>query len=158
VNRTGVVLGLLGIAALAGAGVYATQTAEMSADAPARNVAPAGQRVRVEVLNAGGVAGRARAATLQLRDAGFDVVNFGNAASFGRDSTAVIDRIGRPDLARAVAGALGVEAVTSDPDPNLFVDVTVLLGSEWSAEGALNETDETLPEREPWDPRGWIGR
>jgi hypothetical protein len=52
---------------------------------------------------------------------------------------------------------LGVDAVISDPDPNLFVDVTVLLGSEWSA-GGVPDTADAPSDREPWDPRGWIGR
>jgi LmbE family N-acetylglucosaminyl deacetylase len=109
----------------------------------------------VEVLNAGGVSGQARAATQALRDIGFDVVSFGNAGTFDRDSTSVVDRVGRPELARAVAEVLGVDRVVSDPDPNLFVDVTVLLGRDWS-EG--DGGDPPPPDREPWDPRGWIGR
>lgn len=158
VSRTGAVFGLLGGLALAGAAAYAVSTADMTAGGPARNVVPPGERVRVEVLNASGVAGQARAATLELRELGFDVVHFGNADSFGRDSTAVVDRVGREDLARAVADALGVVTVVSDPDPNLFVEVTVLLGSEWQSADAAGPGDDVLPEREPWDPRGWIGR
>jgi predicted NBD/HSP70 family sugar kinase len=38
----------------------------------------------------------------------------------------VIDRVGRPDLAEAVANALGIPNVLTQPDPNLFVDVTVV--------------------------------
>ncbi|MGD8289407.1 MAG: LytR C-terminal domain-containing protein [Gemmatimonadota bacterium] len=157
-SRTGAVMGLLGVAALVAAAAYATSTSDLDPAGPALNAAPPGQRVRVEVLNAGGVVGQARAATLQLRDLGFDVVHFGNADSFGQESTTVVDRVGRAELAHAVAGALGVETVVSDPDPNLFVDVTVLLGSEWSAGGAHDDADESSPAREPWDPRGWIGR
>ena len=96
------------------------------------------ERVTVDVLNAGGVQGMARIATDHLRGAGFDVVSVGNAASFGQDSTVVIDRIGNLPKAAVVAEALGVRSVTSEPDPNLFVDVTVMLGAEWSA-----------PEQEP---------
>ena len=43
-------------------------------------------RVRVEVLNAGGISGRAAEATAALRDAGFDVVLFGNAPAFDSES------------------------------------------------------------------------
>lgn len=85
---------------------------------------------------------------------GFDVVSFGNAGTFDRDSTSVLDRVGRPELAHAVAAVLGVSQVASNPDPNLFVDVTVLLGRDWSEDGG----DTPPPDREPWDPRGWIGR
>ena len=53
------------------------------------------ERITVQVLNAGGVDGLARKATAQLRDAGFDVVEYGDAASWDRDSTWVVDRVGR---------------------------------------------------------------
>ncbi|MEQ1856534.1 MAG: LytR C-terminal domain-containing protein [Longimicrobiales bacterium] len=111
------------------------------------------ERVRVEVLNAGGVAGLAREVSNLLRDDGFDVVQYGNAGMFDRDSTVVIDRVGRDELAEGVANALGIRNVLSEPDPNLFVDVTVLLGRDW-----VDRAGDVPPERAPWDPRGWLGR
>lgn len=92
---------------------------------------PLGERVRVEVLNGGGVAGAARAATGVLRDLGFDVVYFGNAETFTADSSVVLDRVGKERPARAVARALGIPDVRSEPDSGLYVDVTVRLGPEW---------------------------
>lgn len=86
--------------------------------------------VRVEVLNAAGRPGLARLATGQLRDAGFDVVYFGNAES-RQDSSAVIDRAGRPEAARAVAAALGIARVVSQLEPGLQLEATVLLGLDW---------------------------
>lgn len=94
---------------------------------------PGVERITVEVRNAGGVAGMARTATDHLRSGGFDVVALGNAASFGHERSVVIDRIGELETAQAVAAALGVDSVTSEPDPNLYVDVTVRLGSAWTA-------------------------
>lgn len=94
---------------------------------------PGEDRVTVDVRNAGGVDGMARTATDHLRRAGFDVVSLGNAGTFGHDTTVVIDRVGDLERAAAVARALGVARVTSEPDSNLFVDVTVRLGSGWSA-------------------------
>ena len=91
------------------------------------------ERVTVEVLNAGGVDGMAKVATDHLRAAGLDVVKLGNAAAFDQDSTVVIDRVGSLQKAAAVAEALGVRSVTSERDANLFVDVTVRLGSDWTA-------------------------
>jgi len=116
-----------------------------------------GERVRVEVLNAGGVTGMAGDATERLRDVGFDVVQWGNARSFDQDSTVVIDRVGRLDLAQGVANAMGIHNVRSEPDSNLYVDVTVLLGRDWS--GLVGEVSPTrsAPARAPWDPRGWLG-
>ncbi len=104
-------------------------------------------RVRVEVLNAGGRSGMAREATSFLRDVGFDVVDFGNAESFDADSTVVIDRSGRPEAALAVARALGGTLIREEVDPNLYVDVTVLLGGSWEP-----ESPEPAPEppKAPW--------
>lgn len=89
------------------------------------------RRIRVEVLNAAGRQGIAEAATEQLRDSGFDVVYFGNAPAFNRDSSAVLARRGGLESARAVADALGITAVWSAPDSTLLVDVSVLLGTDW---------------------------
>ncbi len=97
----------------------------------ARGRVPAGTRIRVEVLNASEVSGLARDATQVLRDAGFDVVTFGNARVSDADTSVVFDRVNRPEIARAVADVLGIHNVRSEPDSNLYVDVSVLLGSEW---------------------------
>lgn len=157
-RRVGALLGLVAVIALVGGAAYVASRSEGTPSTPVRNPAPPTERVRVEVLNAGGVPGQAREATLRLRDSGFDVVHFGNARSFDRDSSAVVDRVGRPELARAVADALGVPDVVSDPNANLFVDVTVLLGSEWRGGADPAVVEAGPPPREPWDPRGWIGR
>jgi hypothetical protein len=105
---------------------------EASAAAVEPPRAPA-ERVRVEVLNAAGVPGLARAATERLRQQGFDVVYYGNASGFGPDTSRVLDRLGRLDVAVAVADALGVGAVSLAPDTSLYVDVTVVLGRDWPA-------------------------
>jgi len=116
-----------------------------------------GQRVRVEVYNAGGVTGMARAATEELRDVGFDVVTFDNADRFDPERPSeVIDRVGRLEIARAVAEALRIGNVHSDPDPNLYVEVTVVVGRDWvGPEGLrLDESDED--DSAWWDPRDWF--
>ena len=115
------------------------------------------RRVTVDVRNGGGVPGVARAATERLREIGYDVVRFGNDDAFDLDSSVVVDRIGDLEMAAKVAEALGISAVRSDPDPNLFVDVTVRLGAEWSAASARTEGEgggvigrwwrRTVPER-----------
>lgn len=88
-------------------------------------------RVRVEVLNAAGTPGLAREATRRLRDRGFDVVYFGNAPGERRDSSEVLDRSGQLESARAVADALAVRRVSSEPDADLYLDVSVILGRDW---------------------------
>ena len=92
--------------------------------------APAGVRIRVEVLNASPVRGLARRATMHLRDRGFDVVASGTARE-RRDSTLVLDRSGNPDWARLVAEAMGGARVESRPDSSRYLDVTVLVGAAW---------------------------
>ena len=88
-------------------------------------------RISVEVLNGAGEPGAAARITEALRDAGYDVKTFGNAASFEYDSTIVIDRSRRPDAARSVADALGVKEVRSEPQPELYLDATIILGRDW---------------------------
>ena len=128
----------------------------------ARRVAGPQARVRVEVLNSGGTPGLARTATDVLREAGFDVVYFGNADRFDRDSSVVLDRVGRLESARAVADALEVRTVLSRPDSNLFVDVSVWLGQEWKplepAQGPQPGVERAPPGRAWWDPRRYMPR
>lgn len=97
----------------------------------AEAVPASGERVRVEVLNAAGQAGLARAATRVLRERYFDVVYFGNAPRFEGDSSVVIDRVGDPVQARRVADALGISRVLLEPDSSLYLEVTVVLGRDW---------------------------
>ena len=104
---------------------------------------PGTGRITVEVQNAGGVDGMARTATDHLRSAGFDVVGVGNAARFDQEGSVVIDRVGKPEAAADVARALGIDSVRSEPDPNLFVDVTVRLGSDWAAPQQPGPVGET---------------
>ena len=112
------------------------------------------QVVEVQVLNGGGVSGMAGLATEALRRDSFDVVEFGNASNFDPERpSVVISRAGSVSMAWAVADSLGISNVLSEPDPNLYVDVTVVLGSEWT------EPPEQTPEeaRRFWDPRSWFG-
>lgn len=105
-----------------GDGALATPSARAIAD-PAE--------VRVEVLNGAGTAGLARDATHRLRGLGFDVVYFGNATSFDRGRSVVLDRTGAVERARAVAASLEIDSVAMAPDTTLLLDVTVVLGEDW---------------------------
>ena len=155
----GKTLAVVALLAFAGGALWYAGVRRAERPTPEGEVTAApSERVRVEVLNAGGVSGRAREATERLRSVGFDVVQFGNARSFDRDSSLVIDRVGRPELARAVANALGIRNVLTEPDPNLFVDVSVLLGRAWSARTGAASPAREPPPRAFWDPRGWLGR
>ena len=165
------VVSLIGVGVLIGSVLAqrrATPPAAVTVET-ARRVAAPRARVRVEVLNSGGTTNLARTATDVLREVGFDVVYFGNADRFDRDSSVVLDRVGRLESARAVADALGVRTVLSQPDSNLFVDVSVWLGKDW--EGSEPAADprtadpraqrgpgEAPPERAWWDLRRFVPR
>tara|TARA_B100002003_G_scaffold250183_1_gene288675 strand:- start:685 stop:1167 length:483 start_codon:yes stop_codon:yes gene_type:complete len=113
-------------------------------------------RVTVEVLNAGGVSGVAREATAALRSAGFDVVSFGNANSFDQVESVVVDRIGDPNPALSVASVLGIRNVRSEPDSNLYLDISVLLGSQWLPPVDSTQSEETTTVW--WDLWSWLSR
>lgn len=100
-------------------------------EVPESERAPAGVRIRVQVLNATRTRGLARRATQMLRDRGFDVVETDNAPE-QRDSTLVIDLSGHPDWARRVAAAMGGAQVESRPDSSRYLDVSVLVGRSWT--------------------------
>lgn len=125
---------------------------ERTVETPEGHVIRIPGTVRAEVLNAGGRPDMAREATIRLRDQGVDVVYFGNAGTFGRDSSVVLDRVERLDAARAVADVLGIRQVRSQPDSNLYLDVTVLLGEDWEpqAPDAAMKQEPKLPW---WDLR-----
>jgi hypothetical protein len=119
---------------------------EEAATAPVAELPP-GERVRVEVLNAAGVPGLARIATDRLRDAGFDVVYFGNNRGFAPESSLVLDRVGKPEHADEVARAIEIPRVLSRPDSTLYLEVTVVLGKDWS--GVPAPDTSSRPPREP---------
>ena len=115
------------VLAVRGPSTRAPQAVRQRVDAEA----PAGVRIRVEVLNATRVRGLARRATMHLRDRGFDVVNVGTSRE-SRDSTLVLDRSGHGEWAALVARALGGARVEPAPDSSRYLDVTVLIGATWS--------------------------
>jgi hypothetical protein len=87
---------------------------------------------RIEVLNGSGRSGMARAVTGRLRDAGYDVVYFGNAPAGAGDSSVVFARSTDDGIARAVGASLGIARVISRPDASLLLDATVVLGRDFS--------------------------
>jgi hypothetical protein len=130
---------LLTFAMLAG-GVYAMRarrggatvlpSSPVHADLPG---APAGVRVRVQVINTTRTRGLARRATRVLRDQGFDVVEMSTAGP-QRDTTLVLDRSGHPAWAASIAKLLGPAArAEARLDSSRYLDVTVLLGAAWRA-------------------------
>ena len=91
-----------------------------------------GTRILVEVLNASGKAGLARAGTRLLRRAGIDVVTFGNAPIEPIDSTRILVRRGSVAAGEQVRRVLKVGKVVLRPDSTKLLDVSVLLGTDFS--------------------------
>ncbi len=153
--RQGLVLGLvLVVGALGASFLLESQSAsETSPGPPAAATAPADisfdeqqRRIRVEVLNGAGDAGAAARITQALRDAGFDVKTYRNAARFDYERSVVLDRSGRAGAAGAVSASLHGIEVQEQLDPELYLDATVILGEDWRAllaDGPLTEAPLT---------------
>ena len=93
------------------------------------------RRVTVEVLNSTRTPGVARVATELLRHAGLDVVYFGSADTTlrGRAHVEVLVRRGDTTGSGRVLEALGKGVVVDAPDRSRVVDLTVVIGSDFTA-------------------------
>jgi len=94
-----------------------------------------GEIIQLEVLNGCGEDGLASEMQHYLRARGFDVVKSGNHETFSFEKTVILDRIGDDHAALEVSKALGLKrtAVTSEPDPGLYVDATVIIGCDYES-------------------------
>jgi len=110
-----------------------------SAAAPAASGLPSGmpeRSIRLQVLNGCGVKGLAKIVSPALRAKGFDVRETRNAGSFRYANTLVMDRVGRPELAQAVADSLGLDRsrVSTEIARNLVdIDVTLIVGADYES-------------------------
>lgn len=132
-RRLGVAAAALVVVLAIGAAiaVVARRQHRPSAAQPAVDArAPAGVRIRVQVLNGTKVRGLARRATMLLRDRGFDVVETGTINE-ARDTTLVLDLSGHPDWAARVARVFVPARVVVRPDSSRYLDIAVVLGSTW---------------------------
>jgi len=104
-----------------------------------------GPAITVEVLNASGRAGEARVGTRLLREAGIDVVYFGNATETGLDSTRIIVRRGTAKVAEQVRMALGQGRIEVELDSAKLLDVSVLLGADFATAPAARSPFDFHP-------------
>ena len=130
-----IVAAVLLLVVLAGAGVVLRSRDESTPvlqafRAPVHVRAPAGVRIRVQVLNTTKTRGLARSATRLLRDRGFDVVELGTASPT-IDTTIVLDLSGHPEWAASAAQVMAPAITRARPDSSRYLDVTVLIGSTW---------------------------
>lgn len=104
-----------------------------------------GHAITVEVLNASGRPGSARVGTRLLRQAGIDVVFFGNApspeAGATLDSTRIIVRRGDAKVGERVRAALGQGRVEVQLDSGKLLDVSVLLGMDFASTAGAGTFD-----------------
>jgi len=93
-----------------------------------------GSRITVEVLNASGKPGLAKTGTRVLRQAGIDVVTFGNAQPSvgGLDSTRIVMRRRVTGAGDRIRRALGVGRVLVELDSTRLFDASVLLGADFA--------------------------
>lgn len=84
----------------------------------------------VEVQNTTGRRGLARAATHQLRQAGFDVIAFGSTADTA-GGTEVLVRRGDSTVALRAIQVLGAGRVRVARDTLLRIDLTIRLGADY---------------------------
>lgn len=125
-NRFGKARAWLGVAAIVLAGFVLREPLF----GPRAPKLPDGRPVRVEVLNGSGVPRAGIALAERLRDRGFDVVDIRNADRSDYERTLVLDRVGHPGWARAVAERVGAGEPVRQRNEELLLEVTVILGRD----------------------------
>lgn len=98
-------------------------------------IEPVQRNLQVEVLNGCGAGGIASRVTQYLRREKVDVVNIGNHSNFNVKKTVLWKRTDKAEAAPKIAELLGVSSdrIDSKIDPNLQLDVTIILGSDYKS-------------------------
>ncbi len=93
--------------------------------------APIGDEIKIEILNGSMNPGQAQSLRNYFLEYGFNVVHYGNALRNDYEKTIVIDRIGRPSLAKRIADIINCREVYTRIDKTLLVDVTIIIGNDF---------------------------
>ncbi len=93
--------------------------------------APFGDEIKMEILNGSGNPGQAQNLRNYFIEYGFNVVHYGNALRNDYERTMVVDRIGRPRLAKRIADIINCKEVYTRVDDTLLVDVTIIIGNDF---------------------------
>ncbi len=90
-------------------------------------------RIQVVLKNGCGFPGLAKMYEDYFRQEGIDVVETGNAGHFNYESTKLILHRGEENRAILIADLLGIDhsRIEKDINPELFIDVTIILGSDF---------------------------
>ncbi len=93
---------------------------------------PQGKAIQVDVINGCGAAKAGTQCTQYLRSRGYDVVEVRNYHRFDVRTSLVIARTSNIRNAEKVATALGIPStrIIQQLNPDLFVDVSVLIGHD----------------------------
>ena len=92
---------------------------------------PVGDELNIEILNGSTNPGQAQSLRNYFVEYGFNIVHYGNALRSDYDKTLVIDRIGRPSLAKRIADIINCKEVHTRIDKTLMVDVTIVIGNDF---------------------------
>ncbi len=92
---------------------------------------PIGDEIKMEILNGSENPGQAQSLRNYFVEYGFNVVHYGNALRSDYERTIVIDRIGRPSLAKRIADIINCREVYTRIDKTLLVDVTIIIGNDF---------------------------
>ncbi len=93
--------------------------------------APVGDEIHIEILNGSTNPGQAQSLRNYFVEYGFNIVHYGNAPKSDYDKTLVIDRMGRPSLAKRIADIINCQEVHTKIDKTLMVDVTIIIGNDF---------------------------
>lgn len=96
------------------------------------------QHIVAEVWNATNRKDLAYNLSRYLRSKGIDVVKWGNFGTY-RNHTTIIDRTGNLKIAYRVAKLVGSNLVDTEIDKNRLVDISVVIGEDFSEEKILEE-------------------
>ena len=86
---------------------------------------------QIQILNGCGKPGAAESFRNYLTDQGFDIIEFGNAASWNYAHTIVVARTANEPVARDLAKVLNTENLIHLFDPLAMVDATVFIGKDY---------------------------
>jgi hypothetical protein len=86
---------------------------------------------QIQILNGCGKPGAAETFRNYLTDRGFDIIEFGNAASWNYAHTLVVARTANEPVARDLAKVLNTDNLVHLFDPLALVDATVFIGKDY---------------------------
>ncbi|MDH3734758.1 MAG: LytR C-terminal domain-containing protein [Gemmatimonadota bacterium] len=89
------------------------------------------RRLKVEVLNGSGERGAADRVGDLLLSLNYDVVTVDNADHFDYGVSHILDRSGAGVMVSELGRRIGADSIVVAIEPDLLLDVTVMLGSDW---------------------------